>query len=653
MNPLKTPVYNDSYLPVRQCMLLLFFSWLLFFTTAVSAQLKHVQAMPPAFTLLHDSTRIVDELNQRALWYQPRQLDTCFFYVDSALKMATRLHYPKGKATACKVMGNYYAFTANKYLSYRFYLDAKQAYEALKDTVNYCTVLMNLGIYFQKEGEDVLAREAHYKAMELGSKLKNDSTYGLVLANYYFVHWADSTKSDSLSWALAKAREIATRYHDEKTLLYIGLLDADNAFRHTDIRSIQHRLDSIIAAAIHQGFTYMAMYGCMQMAGYKSMLHQADSILYYQQMVDLAIRGSYKSLIIPVVHNLYTYYQHRKMPIVANEYSRIMLEILQYRQQTKMRGEIDYMAYFSQDQEVKMLQMEYERRQHLLEKKSIANKNVGYAISFGVGLLLLLGLFTMNTYRDIKKSRKTGREQERANEEIVIKNQLLITNDDFKNMLISLIAHDFRVPLSNILDITTLLKAHSFTIEEASAMIVKVERTAHHTLLIFDNILRWIRSQLSGFVYRPQPCWLAGLINIAEKGLEHLIADKNLTVSINIPPDFQGYANPEMLQFVHRNLLHNAIKFSPRGGEIIVSAVRSNGMVKVSFTDQGKGIAADVLAHLFVFGSQRNNNAGPGKGAGLALIICKDFLTKMGGQIQAENHEGKGSTFWYSLPDKQ
>lgn len=653
MNFLKTPICNDCYIPVRQCMLLLFFSWLLFFTDTVSAQQKNGQIIAPAFTLLHDSARIVDGLNQRALWYQPRQLDSCYFYVDSALKMSTRLHYARGKATAYKVMGNYYAFTANKYLSYRFYLDAKQAYEALKDTVNYCTVLMNLGIYFQKEGEDTLAREAHYKAMELGSKLQNDSTYGLVLANYYYVHWADSTKSDSLSWALAKAREIATRYHDAKTLLYIGLLDADNALKRTSIHIIQQRLDSIIAAAIRQGFTYMAMYGCMQVAGYKSMLHQADSILYNQKMVDLAIRGSYKSLIIPVVQNLYAYYKHRKMTATANEYSRIMLDILQYRQQTKMRGEIDYMAYFTQDQDVKLLQMEYERRQHLLEKKSIEKKNVGYALSFGIGLLLLLILITMNTYRYIKASRKTGSALKLANEEITIKNELLTTNDDFKNMLISLIAHDFRVPLSNILDITTLLKMNSFTLEEASAMIVKVESAAHHTLLIFDNILRWIRSQLSGFVYHPEPCWLAGLVNIAQKGLEHLIVEKNITVSINIPPDFQLCANPEMLQFVHRNLLHNAVKFSPKGSEIVVNAVRSNGVVKVSFTDQGNGMAPDVLDNLFVFGSQRNNNAGPGKGAGLALIICKDFIAKMGGHIQAENNEGKGSTFWYSLPDKQ
>lgn len=639
-------------MPVRQRRLLLFFSWLLFFTTAITAQKRDGQVVLPVFTWLHDSTQIVDELNQRALWYQPRQLDTCFFYADSALKMATRLHYVKGKATAYKVMGNYYAFTANKYLSYRFYLDAKQAYEALKDTVNYCTVLMNLGIYFQKEEEHASAQQAHYKAMELGRQLKNDSTYGLVLANYYYIHRADSTKRDSLSWALARAREIATRYHDEKTLLYIGLLEVDNAYGRTSFQHIQQRLDSIIVAAERQGFIYMGMYGCMQMAGYKGMLGQGDSILYYQKMVDLAVRGSYKSLIIPEVRHLYEYYKQRKMPAAANEYSRIMLDILQYRQQTKQRGEIDYMAYFTQDQDVKLLQMAYERRQHLLEKKRMENRNVGYALSFGVGLLIFLAVITMNTYRHIKSAKKTSKALKLANEEIIIKNKLLTTNDDFKNMLISLIAHDFRVPLSNILDITTLLKIQSFTLEEASAMIVKVESAAHHTLLTFDNILRWIRSQLSGFVYHPEPCWLEGLINIAQKGLEHLIAGKDIKVSIKIPPDFQLYANPEMLQFVHRNLLHNAIKFSPKGSEITVSAVRSNGMVKVSFTDQGKGMAPEVLETLFVFGGQRKQHAGSGKGAGLALIICKDFITKMGGHIQAENNEGTGSTFWYSLPDK-
>jgi signal transduction histidine kinase len=650
MRLLKSPILKMFCTAPQQLIQLLFFSCLFYLSAPSFAQKKLGQTMLPSVRI-NDSTRLVDRLNQLALWYQPRQLDSCFFYVDSALKMATRLHYLGGKAMAYKVMGNYYTYTANKYLSYRFYLDAQQTYETLEDTVGYCTVLLQLGIYYKREGALSLAQQTQYAAMEMAGKLQNDSTYGLLLANYCYIYGGDSTKTDSLKWALAKARDILTRHHDEKTLLYIGLLEADAAFGHANIKTIQQQIDSIITVSLLRGYSYVAFYGCAQLAQFKGILKQPDSIQYYKKMVDLGIRGGYKGLLIPAVGLLHQYYVNQKIPARAYAYSGIMLDVLQYRQQTKMRGEIDYMAYFTQDQEMALLQMEYEGRQHMLETTSIKKNTIISSISFYALLLGVLLIITAYIYRSVKIAGKYALAVDLANKEMEVKNKLLTTNDDFKNMLISLIAHDFRLPLSNILDITTLLKAHSFTLEEAAALIVKVEGTAQNTLEIFDNILRWIRTQLSGFVYEPELCWLNGLINIARKGLEPLIMEKHIRLVIRIPADFQIYGNPQMLQFVHRNLLHNAIKFSPMGGEVVITAMRSNGMVKVCFTDQGSGIAPEILKDLFVFTNKKELCPKTGKGAGLALIICKDFISKMGGHIQAENNAEKGTTFWYSVPD--
>ncbi|HEY9262772.1 HAMP domain-containing sensor histidine kinase, partial [Chitinophaga sp.] len=223
--------------------------------------------------------------------------------------------------------------------------------------------------------------------------------------------------------------------------------------------------------------------------------------------------------------------------------------------------------------------------------------------------------------------------------------------DDFKNKLISMIAHDFRTPLHNIVNITGFIENKALTVTEAAEMIQEVEQTATTTLGVFEEILKWIRTQLSGFVYRPERFFLADMIRIITQNLQHLLAEKNIQLVTAIPEGTTILADFEMLQFIHRNFLHNAIKFSPPDSVITIKAIRNNGSITVSFTDEGTGIDALVLPLLFAWNSKAYEQERSGKGAGLALIICKDFIVKMSGEMNAQNNEQQGSTFYYRLPE--
>jgi signal transduction histidine kinase len=136
------------------------------------------------------------------------------------------------------------------------------------------------------------------------------------------------------------------------------------------------------------------------------------------------------------------------------------------------------------------------------------------------------------------------------------------------------------------------------------------------------------------------------MIGEALQALKEGCEEKSLQIDMQLPEDILLLADREMLQFVHRNLLHNAVKFSLTTGTIYIFATKQNGTLTVSFKDEGKGIQPEVLARIFEYQDIPNNNGG----AGLALIICKDFMDKMNGTIQAVNNPDKGCTFSYTLP---
>jgi K+-sensing histidine kinase KdpD len=261
-------------------------------------------------------------------------------------------------------------------------------------------------------------------------------------------------------------------------------------------------------------------------------------------------------------------------------------------------------------------------------------------------VVLLLTFF----YYAYKRSRESGIQLTEKYKEISEKNALLQTHDDFKNKLISLIAHDFRLPLVNILEIMHFLQGQSLEPAAATSLLTGVERSSRNTLHTFDSILRWIRSQLSGFVYAPGPCCLQALVNAALQSLADVIAERQVHVYVHIPHNLCVLAEREMLQFVHRNFIHNAVKFSPRNGNIYITAGVENGQVTVTVTDEGNGIPGHLLPHLFEYHTDSRSPKSKQQGAGLALIICRDFLGMMQGSVHVANMPHQGAALSYTLP---
>jgi two-component system, sensor histidine kinase and response regulator len=115
-------------------------------------------------------------------------------------------------------------------------------------------------------------------------------------------------------------------------------------------------------------------------------------------------------------------------------------------------------------------------------------------------------------------------------------------------------------------------------------------------------------------------------------------------------PNLKGFADANMISLVIRNLLTNAVKFSPKGGGITLNSKINGDMIEFSITDAGSGMSYEMQQKVF------NPNAVLGqtgtameKGSGLGLLLCKEFVEENGGKIWVESKEGRGSTFTFSL----
>jgi signal transduction histidine kinase len=283
--------------------------------------------------------------------------------------------------------------------------------------------------------------------------------------------------------------------------------------------------------------------------------------------------------------------------------------------------QVNYLDYFIQGEALKEWKLSNQLQQEKIAKANMLKQQRLILISFLAGIVLILGGFTFIRYRSYRNLRQQELMLKGMNAVISEKNKQLQTNDDFKNKLISVIAHDFRAPLDNIIRVAEMFRKDG---DQAALQetIAQVDASSRNTLVIFDNILRWIKSQLSGFVYTPSPCNLRVIFG-------DVVESMNTEVTLQIPEKLTVAGEYEMLQFVNRSLMICS------GETIVVTAVREAERVKVIISSMKPDVAD--AAGLFE------------KDISLSLLICKDFMAKMGGQIWAEKH-GATLQFIYALP---
>jgi two-component system CheB/CheR fusion protein len=244
-----------------------------------------------------------------------------------------------------------------------------------------------------------------------------------------------------------------------------------------------------------------------------------------------------------------------------------------------------------------------------------------------------------------------------AEDRIRVKNQELINLNAEKDKFFSIIAHDLRSPFNSFLGLTQIMAEdlNSMEMTEIQLFAISLSKSATNLYGLLENLLEWSGLQRGITGFNPESFSLhPKVVEIMSSVLESA-NNKGIQVEIIVPDDLKIFADEKMLGSIIRNLASNAIKFTHKGGEIILQARPVNDdIVEISISDSGIGMKNELLDKLFQLNPHSSRIGTDGEpSTGLGLIISKDFIEKHGGLIWAESEEGKGSTFYFTFPSKE
>ncbi|MBD3363061.1 PAS domain S-box protein [Candidatus Dojkabacteria bacterium] len=228
-----------------------------------------------------------------------------------------------------------------------------------------------------------------------------------------------------------------------------------------------------------------------------------------------------------------------------------------------------------------------------------------------------------------------------------------------KNEFVSLASHQMRTPLSSINWYTEMLMDDDLSknIDEHKSYLAEIDKAVGRMQDMINALLNISRLELGTFSIEPE---IVNLIDLAQKAVKELtpkIIAKNLQISGRFNPEVPKIkTDPKLVAMCFQNLLSNAVKYTPEQGEITltIDLTKNNEDVLISVNDTGYGIPEKdkerIFTKLFRASNIKKHDT---DGNGLGLYIVKQILEKIGGEIWFESEEGKGTTFYFTLPTKE
>jgi signal transduction histidine kinase len=273
-------------------------------------------------------------------------------------------------------------------------------------------------------------------------------------------------------------------------------------------------------------------------------------------------------------------------------------------------------------------------------------RNFLYAIiALGV-VIILLGVYLYFSKRRSNKILQV------VNKRVKEQNQQLQQLNATKDKFFSIISHDLKGPLNSFTSFSSLLMNHtdSLSKDEIKMLAKDLDNSLKNLFVLLENLLEWSRSQTGSIDFKPETFDLPSMLRENKNLLQAQAANKH--IKLEVPEgDLPVQAHRHSINTVVRNLISNAIKFTPPSGRITVEIQKSSTEIVVSVADTGVGMSDEVIRKLFRIDTKHSTKGtADEKGTGLGLILCKDFVEKNGGRIWVQSEIGKGSVFYFSLP---
>lgn len=568
--------------------------------------LEHFKASLELRTKVNDSIGIANNLlNIASLNYQLSNLSEANEYFYRALNLAGQLHNDAVKAVALNNLSNIHNKLKNYSLSLDYLQQALDVHQKSGNRQKQARVWANFGNTYYEKGDYKQARKSFEQALSIQKEIKGseeDMLQSYINLGMVFKSEGDTVSAiNMLKKGLAVARKYGNKQGEAVVLNNLGslIIEKDNT------ESLSMLLESLKTSST-------AGDRRMILANYDNLQQYFSNKKDYKMAWDYAQK-----------------YQLLKDSIYNEEVAETIINL-----QTK---------YETAEKEKELVTMSKEKLARELE---LSRANMQKYSMVGISFLLLLLLGALYSRFLIKRRNQL---------QLTAINEKLNELNKTKDKLFSIVSHDLKNSMSGFSSIVNTInrKYDNFTTDEIKYYIGEITTSANAMKGLLRNLLDWSRSQQNLIKICPSEITAILLVNECIDQVRQEIRQKGIVLKQEVDETLVLYSDRNVVNAVVRNILVNSVKYSYEGGLIEIEALRNNRGVEILIRDHGVGMDAEELNNIMkpdTYVKSKPGSAGE-KGAGLGLMLTKELLEKISGEVSVSSEEGKGSSFRILLPD--
>lgn len=600
-------------------------------------------------------TSTINNLDLLAHIFYGINADSAFFYGKKALEYAEKTHYAKGQSESWRLIGNEYKLTGDYTNMLSCYYKALSIADSIGNHTLAGKANMTIAIFYQEIGKYDEAMAVLQKTTGVFEGTRDSfeliNVLGITADNWYRQQQYDKALEYNRH-ALQIAKEWKHDYYaaflnnDIGKILAIKGLYSEALAHH--LQSLEYYRQTGDRLGITQTTAFLAN-------AYLSLKNYSKALGYARQSLDLATAIKAKMQIKEAGKVMADCYE------ATGDYRNALSYFKLYR---------DYSdSVFNETTRKKTIELEsryeYERKEALLKEQAAKkdalqqhiDRNHTLQIFIAVLIIISLTVAAIVLFRSRKanwrnnqllqaKNQEISRQKEEMEHQAV---QLLLNNQQ-KDKLFSIIAHDLRGPLNSLKGLMDLLKEKSLSESELNMMMTELSRNVDYSSELVSNLLFWASSQLNGIVVTPVLLPVRQLVADTLTLYVRQAAEKKISLKNEANEGLTGWADKDMVQAILRNLISNAIKFCRPGDTIAVHARPDKSFIEICVADTGIGIKEEMLDKIRRKESITTYGTAKEKGTGLGMLLCREFTEENKGQFRLESEWGKGSCFYFTIP---
>jgi signal transduction histidine kinase len=601
----------------------------------------------------------IDSLNQLAFRQKRFDVAKALNNLFLAENLATSSNYEKGLATTYFYEAGIFHQNGYDKRALSTYYKAKQIFQNIKDTFSISLVNKEIATSLYADGKAAEAIALYNESLAVFKKMKDKKQIANIRNSIGLVE-LDQNKFDKaeadFTEALGVSIDIKDYYGEKKAYYNLGLLKEKLA----DFTSAEAYYQKSLAIDSKENDKYGFSLNQLQLSSINMKQNRPDaSISAAKQAYNSAYVISAYNLLNDAATRIIAGYRKKGDAFNAAEWQDSIIRILKIQNNNEKEYALNFIDV------IKNQDAKNSNAEKALEKQKQVQKEQLLIITVVTFILIIVAVLAVLALVNYQRQRFFGKELKQKNEIIEknsasldqlnkeISNQNLLLEEDnrTKNKLLSIISHDLRTPLVNTKGVLNLVNQGMVPPDEADRLLQLLETQYLGTTSLLDNLLFWIKGQMKGQEVEKVKIGLYHLMKNLEEEQRLPLLKKKIELKNNIDRNISIVTEKEMIRIVCRNLISNAIKFTNENGTIeLTSRIEDGHILYLTVTDSGIGMTKETIEKVNTKKYYNTTGTSYEKGSGFGLMLCRDLISKNGGELIIESEPGKGSAFTIVMP---